>query len=141
MLEVKDGKVVKEAKSYGCRSLNREVIASLRMKKRDGNIAICKVLDHTMYHDHSQPTSNFVSSLILEDAGTSLEIWIESQWFFDPIFVFLHPLLDALKFLNNIRLRRCTPREHMCGSRRKKKLEGQVGQFRMQLGMGMVYFI
>ena len=104
VVEVKDGKAVKKANSCGVISLNREVIAYMRMKKRDSKIAICKVFDFEFYESTSPPTSSFVNSLTMEDAGTSLQTWMRSQWFFDPILVLLYPLLDALEFLKNIGL-------------------------------------
>ena len=99
VVKVKDGKAVKKAKPLGSWSLNREAIAYMRMKKRDSNIAICKVFKCTINEGHQPPTSSFVHDLTMEDAGTSLNTWMSSQWFFDPIFVLLHPLLDALEFL------------------------------------------
>ena len=104
VVEVKDGKAVKKAKAHNFRALNRELIAYMRMKKRDSKIAICKAFDCTVNEGRSPPTSSFVESLTMEDAGTSLETWIQLQWFFDPISVLLHPLLDGLAYLEKIGL-------------------------------------
>jgi len=102
VVEVKNGKVVKRAKQGGEIYLNREMIAYYRMKERKDDIAICKYLECLVCEGRSSPTSTLMFSLTLEDAGTTLEKWINLQWFFDPISVLLHPLLDALEFLKKL---------------------------------------
>ena len=104
VVEVKNGKVVKRAKENARIYLNREVIAYERMKERNNDIAICKFFDSVVHEGRSPTDLSLTSSLTLEDAGTSLEKWIQLQWFFDPISVLLHPLLDALEFLKNLGL-------------------------------------
>ena len=46
----------------------------------------------------------FVTTLWFEDAGTDLEQWLISQWFFDPVDVLLRPLLSTLEYLEEIGL-------------------------------------
>jgi len=104
VVEVKNGKVVKKAEQDARIYLNREVIAYERMKERNNDIAICKFFESLVHEGRSPTDLSLTFSLTLEDAGTSLEKWIESQWFFDPISVLLHPLLDALEFLKNLGL-------------------------------------
>ena len=102
VVEVKNGKVVKKAKQDARIYLNREVIAYERMKERNNDIAICKFFDSVVHEGRSPTDLSLISSLTLEDAGTTLEKWIQLQWFFHPISVLLHPLVDALKFLKKL---------------------------------------
>lgn len=91
LVEVKDGKAVKRAVFENDLTMNREVIAYTRMG--EGHKSIARLIEYTY--------SGNVEELTFEDAGTNLHAWMETEWFFDPVHVLLHPLLSALAFLRN----------------------------------------
>ena len=90
VVKVKDGKAVKRAINENDLSLNREFIAYTRMKE-GMNTCIARLIEYAI--------CDKVVELIYEDAGMALNQWIESEYFFDPIHVLLHPLLSGLQFL------------------------------------------
>ena len=101
-VDFKDGQAIKKPHKTMDPFANREYIAFKRMHPIVDKLSVA-FLEKVDIETYTGELA-FVTTLWFEDAGTDLEHWFISQWFFDPVEVLLRPLLSTLEYLEEIGL-------------------------------------